>query len=264
MSAAAETKTLAELERAFARVCLQAEAPAADLSRLAGPASRFLVYREMVRSRLIQTAADGLPRTRALLGPEVFAAQVEAHLGAVGPRSRFLRDFVSEVVDARAERWVKPHSATDDSPHLYDLARFEAALWDVTTLEAPADLRVEAFDFEACPVPNPVLRTLVVDHRVDKCTVDNARAVPPKEPEPKMLVVFRRPGQAKVVTWVLDRFGTRLAERWLTGAETCAESAKAVLHECGIEPDAAFVEGMAGLLATLVEEQMILGSRERA
>ncbi|HEY8376665.1 MAG TPA: DUF692 family multinuclear iron-containing protein, partial [Nannocystis sp.] len=97
---------------------------------------RLLVYRHLIRGTIRGVIADLLPRTAAVRGQDALAADVDAWLAAVGPRSRLLRDLPREFVAWVAPRWSKEHAPSDISEApawLLDLAHHE-----ILTREAAA------------------------------------------------------------------------------------------------------------------------------
>ena len=249
---------LETLERAFLRMCFDETPREADLQTLHGAPERWLMYRSMVRSRLYEMLRLGLPKTAALLGPARFDREASRYLEAHGPRSRFIREIVHELV-----AFVSPTWSTDASlpPYLLDLARYEATKWRVSSLEwreAPA----RELDFEAPALINPTVVTLELWHRVDKLKRDGDPA-PPRLEQRHLGVVYRRPGSSRISTYVLNDIGGRLFEAWQR-PQSQADGVRAVLADLGRQADAGFVDSMAGVLADLVEHEVILGSPSEA
>ncbi len=241
---------LLEVQRALTRVCFDREPRAEDLAALHGEAERWLMYRGMVRRRLLDMARSGLPQTAMLLGADAFEAAVSAYLAEHGPRTRFIREIVHELVEHALPCW----SAAPALPaHLPDLVRYEEAKWRVASM--PVELPdARELDFEAPPIWNPALAIIPLRYRVDK---DPRQPV--EVPQPHTALVYRRPGNPRIFTYVVNDIGGRLVAAWRTGA-SCADGVRAVLGELGREPDAEFIDGMAGVLADLVEQQVVLGS----
>lgn len=241
---------VAEIQRAFTRICFDEAPREEDLAVLHDDRERWLMYRRMVRSRLFGMMRSGLPKTAALLGREAFDEAASRYLAERGPRSRFIRDVVHELVEHALPRWTSDESLP---AHLPDLARYEAAKWRVASLEwEPASYG--EFDFESAPVFNPTLCVVPMRYRVDK----DSKA-PALLPEPHYALVYRQPENARVFTFVVNDIGGRLVDAWRNA--TCADGARAVLAELGRGPDARFIDGMAGVLAELIERKIILGSR---
>ncbi|MCZ7681238.1 MAG: putative DNA-binding domain-containing protein [Sandaracinaceae bacterium] len=241
---------LADVQAAFTRVCFDEAPREADLALLSDDRQRWLMYRRMVRHRLFEMAAAGLPRTAELLGKERFRAAVAGCLAARGPRTRFIREIVHELVEHALEGWEADPSLP---PHLGDLVRYEEAKWRVASAEL--DLPIAAdFDFEAAPVVNPTALALPLWHRVDKDPLS-----PPRLDELHTAIVYRKPESPRVFTYVLNEVGGLLYAAWTSG-QRCADGARDVLAALGREPDARFIDGLAGVLAELVEQKIFLGS----
>ena len=247
--------SVADLEHAFSRVCLDREPSSEHLDLLHGEPDRWTMYRHMVRHRLISMIRSGLPLSSALLGEARFEDDVAAYLEERGPKSRYIREVVHELVEHAYPGW---QADADLPPHLLDLVRYEAMKWRVGSLEERIPEGMTELDFERTPVFNATARTLYVEHRVDK----DAES-PPRLDAPHLSVVYRRPGSARVCTYVLNPVGAMLYCAWRDGAEqgaNCADGVRGVLASLNREADARFIDGMAGVLADLVEQQVVLGS----
>lgn len=247
--------SLAELQRAFTRVCFDVEPKTSDLEVLTSDPERWMMYRRMVRSRLFDMARSGLPRTAELLGKDRFDVAVAAYLAERAPHTRFIREVVHELVDHALPGWAADPSLP---PHTSDLVRYEDAKWRVGSAEWEAGDALD-FDFEAIPVMNPTIRTLTVRYRVDKIGVDRLEA-PTALDEEHLVIVHRKPDNPRIFSYVLNSVGRRLFTAWQL-ERSCADGVRAVMEELGRGPDARFVDGMAGVLADLVEQKIILGSR---
>ena len=158
-----------ELDRtlaAFDRVLFDATPSPADLGALDRGGSptrqgeRFLLYRELVRSRLRDLVATALPRTTAVLGRAAMDREVEARLSRAAPTTRFFREVATEIVDPSA-----PGLATDAHPELDELARLELAQWRAMFADPPTPATRE-FDFAARPVVTPTMQRLRLTHSV--------------------------------------------------------------------------------------------------
>lgn len=243
--------SLADVQRAFTRVCFEPEPRDEDLALLHDDRERWLMYRRMVRSRFFDMARAGLPRSAELLGKARFDAVVSAYLAEHRPQTRFIRDVVHELVAHALPGWE-----ADDAlpPHTAELVRYEELKWRVSNLEWEDRPHVE-LDFEAAAVMNPTVRWLPLSFRVDKTELE----APPKLDERHLALVYRRPGGAKIHTYVLNDVGARLFLAWTT-APSCADGVRQVLADMDRQPDARFIDGMAGVLADLVEHRIVLGS----
>jgi hypothetical protein len=245
---------LAEIQRAFTRVCFDRTPREDDLALLHADRERWLMYRRMVRERLYGMMRAGLPKTTALLGPDAFDDAASRYLAEEGPRSRYIRDVVPALASHALPRW----EADAELPaHLCDLARYEVAKWRAASLEWEVEDARE-LDFEAVPVFNPSVCVVTLRHRVDK--LSESHAIPAVLAEPHHALVYRKPASPRVFTYVLNDMGGRLVAAW-RGGGSCADGARAVLAELGREPDARFIDGMAGILADLIAQKILLGSR---
>jgi hypothetical protein len=246
--------SLRELQQAFAATCLEPEPPASMLGRLHGTHERWLVYRHMVRTRLEQMAKQGLRRTRATLGPERFSQAFSAYLVEDPPRTRYIRDVVSLFVAHAAPRWRDDPSLP---PHTHDLARFEAARWELADLPEPAPQAAAEFDFDAVPVMGGAYRLLSLDYPVHrKRPAGEAYAA-----EPTALVMYRRPLGTKAEVLSINPITLALMQRWAGGRETVSEAIRAVALAGGFAVDARFLEGLCSVLADFLERGIVLGSR---
>ena len=251
----AEEGQLADVQRAFARICLDAEPRQEDLDQLYSADDRWLLYRRMVRSRLFQMVRNGLPLTEELLGREALDAAVTRYLGDGGPKTRYIREVVQELADHALPGW-----ASDDSlpAHLPHLVRYEALKWEVSSVLWPETKETsDEFDFEGVPVHNPSVRSTTVSYRVDRKDELKNRPLP----VPRKLLAYRRPEDSRIFTYLLPVAGLELYEAWQVPDRSFADGVRAVLSARDGDPEPGFVDMMAGLLAQLVEREIILGSR---
>lgn len=240
---------IAEVQRAFLRVCFDAEPRDEDLAALHAPRERWLMYRHMVRSRLFEMVHKGLPKTLETMTRAKLDAAIARYLAERGPHTRFIREVVHELVEHALPAWKVDPSLP---PHAIDLVRFEDTKWRVASAVF-ADVACEPFDFEKIPVFNPTLEVVEVIHRVDKTPI-TALA------EPHHILVYRKPESTSTWTYAVHGDGARLVEAW-RGGVSCADGSRAVLAASGRTADPAFVDTLATVLAELVEQKMILGSR---
>ena len=238
------------MQQAFSRICFDPSPSPDDLALLHDADERWLLYRGMVRSRLTGMVRSGLPRSSELLGDERLEAAVASWLAGGGPRSRFIRQIVDEVVEHSLSGW---QADPDLPPHTSDLVRFEATKWRVGALEWTHTAPVtEELDFEGIPVLNPTVESTPIRYRVDKSN----EALD----EPRLLLAYRKPGGARIFVYVLNPMGAELYEAWRVPERSFADGVRAVLAAHAREPDARFIDGMAGVLAELVGETVIVGS----
>lgn len=238
----------------FARVLFDDSPATPDLERLSAPGGasrdRFLLYRELVRSRLRDLVATALPRTTALLGRARMDAIAEARLSASPPPTRFFREVVPHLFSPDA-----PDLSSDAHPHADELARLElaqwCAIWEEHALPAAAE-----FDFAGTPVTHPGLRRLTLGWSVH-------RPESPIEQGTFHVVVYRRRDHVVETRWM----GAALAailDQWRAGQLPAIEGVRVGLASVGKEPTPALVEEMSGMLAELLERGGVLGSRVSA
>jgi len=249
------TTSLADVQRAFTRICFELEAPEEDLALLNPPRERWLMYRRMVRSRLFGMCRNGLPRTVEVLGEPAFNAAVKRYLAEHGPRTRFIREVVDELVAHSEPAWT---ADADLPPHVCDLARYEATKWRVSSAEwTTPEPTADELDFEGVPVHNPTVAWTEVRHAVHR--KDAQRDAPLDAP--RRVLVHRKPDDPKIYALGLGPEGAALYDAWREPDRSFADGVKAHLAAVGRAPDAAFVDRMATVLTQLVERQIILGSR---
>lgn len=227
---------LPELQTAMMRALFSPSIAAEDRAVLADP--RIEVYRELARSRLDGLLCTAFPRSMPLL-----PGAVEAYLALGAPRSRFLRDVPLLFGDAvlRGEL-IEP-------PHLADLVRLEAARWRAMIAEEREEA-VVPFDLERLPVPSATLTLLAPSWSVHRDEI---------APSTDTVLVYRRRDDVVETRWATGLSG-RLLRGWAIGDRPAIEVAREALAAEGRAADAAFVEVMSELGATLLERGAILGS----
>ncbi|GAB4213691.1 MAG: hypothetical protein OHK0013_37790 [Sandaracinaceae bacterium] len=233
---------------AFSRVLFEPIPPEADLATL-GPArrDRFLLYRELVRSRFREIVATALPRTTALVGRERMDALVEARVSESPPTSRFFREVVHGLIAPDDPRL--PHEA---HPHVGDLVRLELAQWRAVW-DDPPELPAIEFDFARPPVVAPTLVRLDLAwsvHRADR----------PIEPGTFHVAVYRRRDGTTETRW-MNRFLASILDAWMAAEEPAIDGVRSALAGLGAEPTPELVEQMSAMLAELLERGGVLGSR---
>jgi hypothetical protein len=242
-----------ELDRtlaAFDRVLFDAAPATSDLARLdpeTGRGERFLLYRELVRSRLRDLVATALPRTTAVIGRAAMDREVEARLSRAAPTTRFFREVATEIVDPSA-----PGLASDAHPELDDLARLELAQWRAMYVDPPTPATRE-FDFAARPVVTPTMQRLRLTHSVH--LVDR-----PLSRGSFHVFVYRRRDHVIETRWMNDALAAIL-DRWIAGEGSAIDAVRAAMSSLGREPTPEIVDAMSGLLAELLERGGMLGSR---
>lgn len=242
-------------QRHFMQVMLSAEPPAEALEKLGGQPERWLTYRDMVRRRMRGMIRAGLSRTTAAIGEPAYEATYEAWLDDAPPRTRYIREIVPAFAAFAIPRWV----ADEEVPGwVVDLARLEAAKWEVGYIdvewpEAPGD-----FAFEKVAVMNPTLRQLRLDHPVQKKLDEGETAYAPKA---TAVMVYRKQEDDRIYTWFPNALSADLVDGWLAGDAPVTEVVKRVCadHDTAITEE--FIESLGGMLAEFIEQGMVLGAR---
>lgn len=245
--------SLSEVQRAFLSICFDPVPARADLDMLSGERQRWLVYRDMVRARLRDMAAVGLPRTRKTLGEARFDRAFTRYLAEDPPRSRYIRDVVPHFVCHATRAW---EGDAELPAHLPDLARYEAAKWVVADEEEPTAAATE-FDFDKPAVFTPAHRLLRLRHAVHRAEDDPRFA----EPVPIQLLVYRRKDGKRAHTWSCNAVTADLIERWAAGEQTVSEAIRTVAEQRGLVVDQRFLDGLCTVLADFIERGIVLGSR---
>jgi hypothetical protein len=259
-----------ELERLFERVVLGPELddggawldalnlPHEERAALSAQRERLAVYRKLVRGTLREALVLAIPRTIARLGP-LFDETFERFLAERAPRSHYLRDVTTELLDFAAERWR-------DDPRVprwaHDLARHEALHIEIAAMPvaagdgAAAELALDrGLRFSEA---SRVVRYGFAVHRLSED--ENDRSDP--EAAVTALFVYRSP-EHEVRYLELSPVAAAILER-LHAGETLGAALQHAARERGVTLDAALIEGTARLLADLAERGALLGACETA
>ena len=250
----AQTRELAELQRALGRVCTSESPSPSDVEKLGGDA--HLVYRRMVRFRIEDLHASALPLTLRALGRPALDALVGRFLAEAPPRSRFFREL--PVAFAQwADALVNELPAAP--AHTQDALRLDALRWETRWRWAPAPPQApEPFALERIPVAAPTLRRLDLQHGVHRAPPEDGASWP--ERATFYLCVHRRPDHVVETRW-MDEVGALLVDGWRRGEEPAITTVQRVLESRGQAADQAFVDRMTSLLTGLLESGALLGSR---
>lgn len=244
---------LIDVERAVLSVCFEAEPPEAALRSL-GDRERWLLYRELTRDRLLREIQSALPRTCAALGEAGLSRAFVAHLDRDPPRTRFFREIVlAFATSARATLDGEPGLPT----HLFDLLRYEAAVWEVGDLEAASAGGVADFAFDRVPVVTPGMRLLELEHAVHlPAEAENSCA-----PGKFWLCVQQAAGNARSRTWSLNATSYALLAEFQRGERSAADGVAHVASELGRKVNPEFVDHLCESLAQWIEVGIVVGSR---
>ncbi|MFW2388293.1 MAG: putative DNA-binding domain-containing protein [Polyangiales bacterium] len=231
---------LAEHAKAMQSVCFGAEPSEADLALL-GSRERWLVYRDMVRHRLVQIIGVALARTKQALGDEAFERLIDDWLSTGGPKTRYLRHVPSELTE-----FALPVLEATQPAWASDLARYEIATWTVRHA-APAAAPGAEISFERRPVLGTALEILRLDYPVHQSPT------PPSGYEPKetILCVYRNESH-RASTRKLNSLAADLLEAWKRSEETISESVQRIAAAHGTEITPVFIEKLSALIADFV------------
>jgi hypothetical protein len=244
---------LIDVERAVLSICFQAQPPEAALRAL-GERDRWLLYRELTRDRLLREIQLALPRSCAALGDTLLQRAFVAHLDRDPPRTRFFR----EVVTAFATSALKTLESEPDLPsYALDLLRYEAAVWEVSDLEAAALGGVSDFSFDRVPVVTPALRLLSVQHAVHLPSAAEGSCARGDF----WLCVQLDPEDARSRTWSLNRTTYALLAEFQRGERNAADGVQQVAVRLGRRVTPQFVDHLCESLAQWIEVGILVGSR---
>lgn len=240
---------LADTARAMQRVCFDSEPSEADLELL-GSRERWLVYRSLVRTRLIGVVDAALPRTKAAIGEDSRGWIIDEWLSTGGPKTRYFRNVPNELAEFAIPIW-----RNTAEPWIADLARYEIATW--TVRHAPPDPSPNgSFSFEARPVVGTAVALLRLDHHVHEGPTPDAGYTR----DPVLLCIFRS-DKHRAVARVLNPLAADLLEAWQRGEETVAESVQRVAAAHDTDIGSAFIEKLSTLITSFIQQGILLGGR---
>ncbi len=243
--------SLAEYQSAAKRVCFDREAAPDDLARL-GSKERWLIYRRMVRARLIKVVEAALPRTHAALDEPAFLELVASWLASAAPDTRYFR-AVPEGFAAHALAQLR---ASHDVPSwLPELLEYELRTWALKYLP---DVEVTAsdFDFDAVPVLDPSVELIELQHPVQKKPTPEGGY----KPSPTFVCLYRSQAH-EAMTWTLSPITAALMVHWKLGELSVAESVREVCEKRGRAIDQRFLDTLSGLIADFLDRGVLRGSR---
>jgi hypothetical protein len=240
---------LADHAKAMHRVCFDSEPSEADLARL-GSRERWLVYRDLVRTRLLGVVEAALPRTRSAAGKEVFGGIVDEWMSAGGPQTRYFRHVPNDLTN-----FALPILRESAEPWVADLARYEIATWSVR--HAPPNPTPDAeLTFEAPPVVGNAVIILRLDHPVHESPTPTAGY-----PRAPVILCLHRNEAHRAIPQKLNPLAADLLEGWQGGDATVAETVQRVAADHGVEIGPAFVEKLSTLIADFITKGILLGGR---
>lgn len=234
------------------RVCFDLEPSEADLVAL-GSRERWLVYRDLVRSKLIDVVGVALSRTKRVASDEAFQGIVDQWMTTGGPKTRYLRHVPRELFEFAIPRWQDQKPAW-----LADLARYEITGWDVR-YAPPNRVPTCDFAFDRVPVLNPALRVLRLSYPVHHTPTPASGY----EEEPSILCIYRNEHH-KPASWKLNPLAASLIEAWARADKPVTETVHevAAAHKTEIGP--AFVDKLSAMIADALERGILLGGRAAA
>jgi len=243
---------LADQVRAIQRVCFDLEPSEADLAAL-GSRERWLVYRNLVRSRLINVVGVALARTKRVVGEEAFQSTIDEWLATGGPKTRYFRHVPRELFEFAIPRWH------DEEPAwLSDLAQYEITTWDVR-YAPPNRISTSEFAFDRIPVLNPALQVLRLSYPVHRAPTPASGY----EEEPSIVCVYRDQHH-KPIPWKLNPLAASLVEVWARADRPVTETVHEVAAAHNTEIGPAFVEKLSAMIADALERGILLGARADA
>ena len=238
---------LVDTAKAMHRVCFDAEPSDGDLALL-GSRERWLIYRDLVRARLIGVIEAALPRTKAAIGDGGFRGVIDEWLSTGGPKTRYFRNVPNELAAFGIPVWGET-----STPWIADLARFEIACWSVR--HAPPNPAPEAdFAFETRPVAGTAVRVLRLDHRVHEAPTPDDGYV-----RDSVILCIHRNERHRAVPQVLNPLAADLLEAWQRSEETVAESVQRIAADHDTEIGPAFIEKLSTLITSFITQGILVG-----
>jgi hypothetical protein len=270
---------LAEYQRRFIALSMAREATEQDFQEFGTPA-RFLMYRQMIRSRLLGMARLAFKGTRELLGPNAFDRTFECYLAERPPKSPLIRDVVADfgpfVLAAGPVRTAEPDRLSPERVALVsDLVRFEEAKWRVAYAKVPrlvvGEGELRELDFEGVPVLNPALVQLTLAHPVHELASADGQAngidsgspgSQARRSEPFQLLVYRPPSSDDIRWYPCGPLlGAVFAGAQDGAALSLVELVRKAATSLGKELDAELLEELATGVTLALQRGVLLGSR---
>ncbi len=213
---------------------------------------RLLVYRTLARGTLRSALELAIPRTMARLGP-LFDEYFARFLTERGPRTHYLRDVTTELLDFCAPLWPRDPRVP---AWALDLARHEAlSIVVASSPDARATASLELAP-ESCLVFSPSLVVARYEHAVHRLPENEADRSEPVR-EPTALAVYRDAND-DVRYLELSPLAATMLDALLAGAAL----GQAVVLACesfGVPTSPSVLDGTSRLLADLSERGALLG-----
>jgi hypothetical protein len=230
----------------------------ADADALRSEVARLSVYRELVPARLRGVVELAMPRFCARLGV-LFDEYFARYLAERGPRSRYLRDVTTELLD-----FMELHARNDGRmpPWALDLARHEALDIVVGSLAGtPNPTALADLDADRGLVFSATARVVRYAFAVHRLSADPADRNEP-ERRPTALFVYR--SHAHDVRYLeLTPLAAAIIERLLAG-ETLRNALERGTRDLAVPLDADVLDGTSRVLAELAQRGAVTGAAEVA
>lgn len=207
-------------------------------------ATRWSLYRSMVRGRLSDLVHAALPRTRAAIGDEAFEHAFTSFLDFPGPTEpvfwRVAVEFGATLL------------ATLDG-YERDVCRLDLTIWEIRQAPFDAAPPAEPFDFERPIVLDPAHLAFDADHPIDAADEVVARSVSKR----RIVVVRTTDGSATILG--LNPSAAEFLDRLRAKPTSAKDAALALVASRGTAIDAGFLDGLATMLAQWIELGFVRG-----
>lgn len=237
------------MQRALARVCLDAEPSRDDLDALRDHPARWRLYRAMVRARFVDTLSEGMPRASAALRRDVLSRAVDAWLASAPPTTRYVRELAIQFA-----RFVErtPEVIAGAAPWSLDAIRYDAAVMRCHVALDPSLDGVLDLDMNLPVALAPAQRFLRVSHAVH---LDG-------EPShsPRALLVYRARNDL-IETLELTPLAGDIYEAMSDSTRSLTACVQTALARNDSAAGRLFIETFAEFLGDLLDRGVILGSR---
>ncbi len=262
----------AQLESAFAELCFGDEIDAQDpeavrawLKRHGVPdtdanyvlqenVERLLVYRNLVRGNLWSAMHASIPRTMARMGP-VFEEYFDRFLREQGPRTHYLRDAITELLEFCAPLWKADPRVPAYMSQLAEHEHVQIVVGSMLCADAaiePAELELDAGlrFIEAA-------KLMRYDWALHLLSDDEENDEPPVEKR-TVLLVYRNP-EHEVRYLELSPLAAAILSETLEHGRTLRDALARACAAEGAALSATVLGGTATLLADLAERGALLG-----
>ncbi|RYZ02763.1 MAG: hypothetical protein EOO73_30325 [Myxococcales bacterium] len=236
-----------------AALCREHGVSAADAAALAESLPRLEIYRDLVRGNLLEALRLSIPRSIARLGAP-FEEYFDRFLAERGPRTHYLRDVTTELLDFCAPRWEADPRVP---PFLMELARHEALHIQVSAMPTPPVGHVpSALSLHRGVMLSAALRLVQYRYAVHELPEDEADRSAP-ELRSVSLLVYRSP-EHDVRYLELSRLASGILER-LQAGDTLGDAVRGAAAAEGAALTETVLSGAAQLLADLADRGVVWG-----